>query len=179
MTTATETGERRRYWLSLAALVFVLPGAVLVNSWDSLSEWRRSHMRSPVVVERGATQRYAGAQWQLTGLTRLPAGTSGASVIVAEFDATVDDPALLQNSPCTVVLTDGKGRRWQPVFLPGRVVRQGRPAAADKPRCSALARAEKGKTIAMAETFTVPEDAADLALSLTIGAARPAFLVFR
>lgn len=179
MTAATGTGEKRRYWLSLAALVVVLPAAVLVNSWDSLSEWRRSHMRTPIVVERGAAERYAGAQWQLTGLTRLPAGPSGATVIVAEFEATVDDPALLQNSPCAVVLTDDKGRRWQPAFVPGRMVRQGRPAAADKPRCSGLAKGEKGKTIAMAETFTVPEEAAGLALSLTIGAARPAHLVFR
>lgn len=179
MTAATRTGERRRYWLSLAALVVVLPVAVLVNSWDSLSEWRLGHMRTPIIVERDAAERYAGAQWQLTGLTRLPGGASGATLIVAEFEATVDDPALLQNSPCAVVLTDDKGRRWQPVFLPPRLVRQGRPAAADKPRCSALARAEKGQTIAMAETFTVPEEAAGLTLSLTIGAARPAFLVFR
>jgi hypothetical protein len=66
-----------------------------------------------------------------------------------------------------------------PVFLPGRTVRQGRPAAADKPRCYGLARAEKGKTITMAETFTVPEGATGLALSITIGGARPAYLVFR
>jgi hypothetical protein len=58
-------------------------------------------------------------------------------------------------------------------------VRQGRPAAADKPRCYGLARAEKGKTITMAETFTVPEGATGLALSITIGGARPAYLMFR
>ena len=38
---------------------------------------------------------------------------------------------------------------------------------------------EKGKTITMAETFTVPEGATGLALSITIGGARPAYLVFR
>ena len=37
---ATGKSERRRYWLSLAALAIVLPAAIVVNSWDSLSEWR-------------------------------------------------------------------------------------------------------------------------------------------
>ena len=58
-------------------------------------------------------------------------------------------------------------------------MRLGPPGAADKPRCYGLARAEKGKTVTMAETFTVPESAAGLALSLSIGGARPANLVFR
>ena len=171
--------ERRRYWLSLAALVVVLPAAIVVNSWDSLSEWRRSRSTTPIAVERGKAQAYAGAEWQLTGLTRLPGTTPETTLIVAEFDAAVDDPTLLQAGPCAIALTDDRGRRWLPVFLPGHEVRQGRPAAADKPRCYGLARAEKGKTIAMAETFTVPASAAGLALAVTIGGARPAYVLFR
>jgi len=173
------TSERRRYWLSLGALVVVLPAAIVVNSWDSLAEWRRSQLQKPIVVERGSAQAYAGAEWQLTGLTRLPGATPDTTLIVAEFDAVVDDPTLLQAGPCAIALTDDKGRRWLPVFLPGRAVRQGRPAAADKPRCYGLARAEKGKTIAMAETFTVPESAAGLTLSVSIGGAKPASLVLK
>jgi hypothetical protein len=171
--------ERRRYWLSLAALVVVLPAAIAVNSWDSLSEWRRSQLTTPIAVESGAGAAYAGAHWRLVGLTRLPGPAPDAALVVAEFDAAVDDPTLLQAGPCTVALTDDKGRRWLPTFLPGRAVRQGRPAAADKPRCYGLAQAEKGKTVAMAETFTVPASAAGLALSVSIGGARPAYLVFR
>ena len=171
--------ERRRYWLSLASLVVVLPVAIVVSAWDNLSEWRRGQLRTPIAVERGATQGYAGAQWQLTGLTRLPGATPETALIVAEFDAAVDEPALLQAGPCAIALTDDKGRRWLPVFLSGRAVRQGRPAAADKPRCYGLSRAEKGKTVSMAETFTIPESAAGLALSITIGGARPAYLVFK
>ena len=177
MTAMAGMSERRRYWLSIAALVVVLPAAIVVNSWDSLSEWRQ--FSTPIAVNRGETHAYAGAQWQLTGLTHLPGATPDTTLIVAEFDAAVDDPALLQAGPCTVALTDDKGRRWLPAFLPARAVRQGRPAAADKPRCYGLARAEKGKTIAMAETFTVPESAAGLALSVSVGGARPAYLVFR
>ena len=56
-------------------------------------------------------------------------------------------------APAQMSVIDDKGRRWLPVFLPGRTVRQGRPTAADKPRCYGLARAETGKTIAMAETL--------------------------
>ena len=179
MMAAIFANERRRYWLSLAALAVVLPAAIVVNSWDSLSEWRRGRLSTPIAVERDAVQAYAGAQWRLVGLTRLPGATPDTTLIVAEFDAAVDDPALLQAGPCAVALTDDKGRRWLPAFLPGRAVRQGRPSAADKPRCHGLARAEKGKTIAMAETFTVPASASGLALSVSIGGARPAHLVFK
>ncbi len=45
MTAMAGMSERRRYWLSLAALVVVLPAAIVVNSWDSLSEWRRSQLQ--------------------------------------------------------------------------------------------------------------------------------------
>ena len=180
MKTATvPPGERRRYWLSLAALAIALPAAIAVNSWDSLAEWRSRNSRTPLAVERGATQRYAGAQWQLTGMTRLPEGSAETILIVAEFEAAVDDPDLLRKGPCVVVLTDDRGRRWKPTFLPGRVVRQARPEAADKPRCGAFPNAEKGKTIMMAATFTVPDSAAGLALSVTVAGARPAYLVFK
>ncbi len=172
-------GERLRYWFSLAALAIVLPAAILVNSWDNLSEWRSRNRHIPLAVERGATQRYAGAQWQLTSLTRLPEGPTGTIPIVAEFETVVDDPELLGKGPCVVVLTDDRGRRWQPTFLPARAVRQARPEAVDKPRCGAFPNAEKGRTIKMAATFTVPGSATGLALSVTMAGARPEYLVFK
>lgn len=172
-------GERRRYWLSFAALAIVLPAAILVSSWSSLSEWRRSHTTAPLIVERGAIRSYAGAQWQLTGLTRVRTGLPGEILIVAEFEAAVDDPELLRNGPCQVVLTDDRGRRWLPAFIPARIVRQVLPATVDKPRCSALAKAEHGHKIAMAETFTIPENATGLALAVTAVSARPEFLIFK
>lgn len=177
--TAVSSGERRRYWLSVAALAIVLPAAIAVNSWNSLEEWRSRHVRTPLAVERGAIQHYAGAQWQLSGLTRLSESPGNTILIVAEFEAAVDDPELLQKGPCQVILVDDRGRRWQPTFLPPRVVRQARPAAADKPRCGALLKAEKGKTTTMAETFTIPDGATDLALSVTIAGARPEYLLFK
>ena len=180
MVAAVQTrGERRRYWFSLAALAIVLPAAILVNSWDNLSEWRSRNRHIPLAVERGATQRYAGAQWQLTGLTRLPKGPTDTIPIVAEFETVVDDPELLRKGPCVVVLTDDRGRRWTTDFLPGRAVRQARPEAVDKPRCGAFPNAEKGRTIMMAATFTVPGSATGLALSVTVAGARPEYLVFR
>jgi hypothetical protein len=179
MAAVVHTGERRRYWLSLAALAIVLPAAIVVNSWNSATEWRSRNVRTPLVVERGAAQRYAGAQWRLTGLTRLAEGSADAILIVAEFEAAVDDPELLRKGPCEVVLTDDKGRRWQPAFIPPRAVRQGRPSAADKPRCGALLKAEKGKTIMMAESFMVPVSATGLEVTVTVAAARPAYLVLK
>lgn len=181
MMTATvpTRGERRRYWFSLAALAIVLPAAILVNSWDNLWEWRSRNSRTPLTVERGATQRYAGAQWQLTSLTRLPEGPTDTIPIVAEFEAAVDDPELLRKGPCAVVLTDDQGRRWQPTFLPARTVRQARPEAVDKPRCIAFPNAEKGRTIMMAASFTVPGSATGLLLSVTVAGARPEYLLLK
>lgn len=179
MAADVQSGERRQYWFSLLALAIVLPAAIAVNSWDSVSEWRSRNIRTPLAVDRGVTQHYAGAQWQLTGLTRLPAGSAESTLVVAEFEATVDEPQFLRDGLCQVVLQDDKGRRWQPAFVPGRAVRQARPAAADKPRCTAIAKAEKGKTIAMAESFTVPASATGLTLSVTVAAARPEYLVFK
>jgi hypothetical protein len=179
MAAATHPGERRRYWLSVAALAVVLPAAIVVNSWDSVSEWRSRNLRTPLTVERGATHRYAGAEWQLTGLTRLPEGSANTIVVLAEFQATVDESEFLRKGPCQVVLTDVQGRRWQPAFLPGRIVRKTRPDAVDKPRCGAFPNAEKGGTIAMTATFIVPDSATGLSLAVTIAGARPEYLVFK
>ena len=120
------TGERRRYWRSVTALMVVLPAAIVVNSWDSLSEWRRSQMRTPITVERGSAQAYAGAEWQLTGLTRLPGATPDTTLVVAEFDAVVDDPTLLQAGPCAIAnQTSGAISNIGPLLPCVRAIRPG------------------------------------------------------
>lgn len=174
--TAANTGERRRYWFSIAALAVVLPAAILVHTGDTLWEWLRD-VRNPIAVERGALQRYAGADWRLTGLARLPGSLPDTAVILAEFEATVDDPAQLAENPCQVALTDARGRRWEPAFL--TAVRKAKPAAADKPRCGLFEAISPGDTVMMAESFVVPEDAESLALSVSLAKALPAYLLFR
>jgi hypothetical protein len=150
-----------------------------VNAGQSVGEWRSRNVGTPVTVARGAAQHYAGAQWQLTALTRLRDAAPGTIVVVAEFDATVEDPEPLQKGICKVVLTDDKGRRWQPAFITSRVVRQGRPQADSKARCGTLMRAGKGNAVAMAEAFIIPESATGLAFTVTVATAWPDYLVFR
>jgi hypothetical protein len=179
MTAVLGSGERRRYWLSIAALAIALPVAIAVNAGQSAWEWRSRNVGTPVAVARGTTQHYAGAQWQLTALTRLRDAAPGTIVMVAELDATVEDPEALQRGICKVALADDTGRRWQPAFITSRVVRQGRPQADSKARCGTLMRAEKGKTVAMAEAFIVPESATGLAFTVTVATAWPDYLVFR
>jgi len=179
MTVVLQGNERRRYWLSLAALAIALPAAIAVNAGQSAWEWRLRNVGTPLAVVRGATQPYAGAHWQLTALTRLRDVAPGTSAVVAEFEAAVETPEPLHKGVCKVVLVDDRGRRWQPAFLASRVVRRGRPSADGKARCGSLMRAEKGKTVAMAETFVVPESATGLALTVTIATAWPDYLVFR
>ena len=161
----------------MAALLVAVPLATVANSWDSLRDWRTDTVRTPVVVGKRDTAAYAGAQWRLTGLTRLKDGTAGSQV-VAEFEAAVDDPAMLQHGTCIVALTDDKGRRWLPTFLQSRALRKAMPAV-DKPRCASLYRAEKGQTAMLAETFNVPDDIEGVALTVTVTSALPETLVFR
>lgn len=178
MAGAVSPGERRRYRLGLAALVVVLPAAILVHSGDGVVDLLRRTLSEPIVVERGAAQDYAGAMWRLGALTLLPGELPDTVVILAEFDASVTDAAHLQEAgPCTVALTDASGRRWEPLFLPEPAVREARPDAADKPRCGAFDGA--GGTITMAESFVVPESAEGLALSVTTAGELPDRLLLR
>ena len=180
MADAVSSGERRRHWLSVAALAVVLPAAIVVHSRGDLIDWLRKVQREPIIVERGAAHDYTGAEWRLTALTRLPGDLPDTIVVLAEFEAAVVDPARLQaGGPCTVVLTDASGRRWEPVFLTESAVREARPDAADKPRCADFSGAAAGDTITMAESFVLPEDAEGLALSVTMAGALPDRLVFR
>lgn len=178
MAGAVSSAERRRYRLSLAALAVILPAAILVHSRGDLVDLLRRTLREPVVVERGAVQDYAGARWRMETLAQLPGTLPETVVILAEFEAAATDAARLREAgPCTVALTDATGRRWEPVFLTEPIVRQARPDAADKPRCGAFDGA--GGTIAMAESFVVPEDAEGLALSVTMSGALPDRLLLR
>lgn len=178
MAGAVPSGERRRYRLSLAALVIVLPAAILVHSRGDIVEWLRRTLREPVVVERNAAQNYAGAEWRLESLTRLAGDLPDTIIVLAEFDASITDPARLREAgACTVALTDASGRRWEPLFLPEPAVREARPDAADKPRCGIFDGASG--TITMAESFLVPEGAEALALSVTMAGALPDHLLLR
>lgn len=162
------------------ALVVVLPAAIVVHSSGDLIDRLRRSLRDLLVVERGDAQDYAGAGWRLTEMTRLPGELPGTVIVLAEFEAAVADAGRLRGAaPCMAMLTDDRGRRWEPPFLPERAVRQARPDAVDKPRCGAFDGAVAGGTLAMAETFAVPEDARGLALSLTMTGALPDRLLFR
>jgi hypothetical protein len=181
MTEASATGvERRRYWISMAALAVALPAALVVQTWNSARTWRAENFRDPLHVERGEAQPYAGATWRLTDLARLAGGAPERTVVVAEFEATAEDAAPLVQVPCQVLLVDRRGRAWRPNFIPDRILRQMRPESVEKPRCGgpAFENVPKGGTVKMVETFEVPADAEGLQLSLTMLTARPQYLLF-
>jgi hypothetical protein len=172
--------EKRQYWLSLAALAVVLPATVALHSWESVTEWRKRHHTDPIAVAAGAAQSYAGAEWQLTSLSRMPGSRADAVVVLAQFEAAIDTEFEAGNF-CHVALTDADGRRWQPVFLSERIVRQMHPEAVEKPRCSTtrFETLTKGSRVTMAETFIVPDAAKDLALNVTMTGSLPQYLVLR
>lgn len=171
--------ERRTWWLSLAALVVVLPLAVAFRSYGSAVAWRSAQELDPTVAAAGGTAFYAGAEWRLGGLYKLQETGSSSAIILAEFEATVSDPAAFAAGACSVVLTDAARRRWQPLFLMPQAIRKARPEVADKPTCSSasLAPAAPGQRIVMAEAFMTPEEIADFDLVISLAQQRPAYLI--
>ncbi|WP_077962986.1 hypothetical protein [Ensifer adhaerens] len=173
--------EKRTFWTCLLVLIVALPAAFVVRAWESLreSQWLAAG-RAEIVVADGAPQAFAGGQWKLLDMRRLPR-TDDARVILAEFEASPTEPAILSQGACRVRLVDGKGRRFEPVTLTEPIVRKMYPEVAERPRCGVLAFADAkdGAVVRMAESFIVPADARDLLLRIEFPGASDETLVFK
>lgn len=175
----TTSGERRTRWLCMGALVLVLPAAVLVRSYEGALEWRKTLELEPVIAPTGGKAVYAGAEWRLSGLYKLAQPGEPAATVLAEIEATVTDPAVFATGgSCEVALTDSEGRRWKPLFLVSRAIRQARPEVSDMPTCAAvfLNAPKQGDSIMMAETFMIPSELKNLDVVITVAGERPAYL---
>ncbi|WDZ80568.1 hypothetical protein PWG15_22565 (plasmid) [Ensifer adhaerens] len=173
--------EKFTFWICLLALVVALPLAFAVRAWENLREghWLATH-KEEIVVEGGVGQAFAGGQWKLLDMRRLP-HTDDARVVLAELEVSPTDPAVLSQGACRVRLIDGKGRRFEPVTLTEPVVREMYPEAAERPRCgiTALAGAQNGAAVRMAESFIVPSEARDLSLRIEFPGASDETLIFK
>jgi hypothetical protein len=173
--------EKRTFWVCLLALVVMLPLAFVVRAWESLREshWLAAN-RTEIVVEDDAARDFAGGTWRLLDMKRLP-GANDARVILAEFEASPNDPAVLSQGACRVRLIDDKGRRFEPVTLTEPIVRKMYPEAAERPRCGVLAFADtkNGAVVRMAESFIVPAEARDLTLRIEFPGASDETLIFK
>lgn len=171
--------ERRTRWWCIGTLVLVLPAAVLVHSYEGALEWRKTLELEPVIAPRGGKASYAGAEWRLSGVYKLAVPGKPAATVLAEIEATITDPAVFAaGGPCEVTLTDAEGRRWKPLFLAPRALREARPQVSDMPSCNvAFSNAPKaGDRIAMAETFTIPAELDSLDIVIAVMGERPAYL---
>lgn len=173
-------GERRSRWLGLAGLAIALPVAILLHSGDGIPAWVARRMLSPTVIERGETHQFHGAQWRLTGPSRLKGEFLGTVLVVAEFEARVENPELLAaKGNCMIHLGDSSGRRWFPLFLPEWKVRQALATAAEKPRCGSLETMAVGRTLAMAEVFLVPDTVENPTLTVRLSSVADQEMRFR
>ncbi|MBK5571066.1 hypothetical protein [Ensifer sp. SSB1] len=173
--------EKRTFWTCLLALMVVLPLAFVVRAWESLRESRwLSTAKAEIVVEGGVKQAFAGGQWKLLDMRRLPR-TDDARVILAEFEASPTDRAVLSQGACLVRLIDDKGRRFEPVSLTEPIVRKMYPDVAEWPRCggTAFSDAKDGAAVRMAESFIVPAEARDLSLRIEFPGASAETLIFK
>lgn len=173
--------EKRTFWTCLLALIVALPLAFVARAWESLGESQWLAGGSPeVVVADGAAQAFAGGQWKLMDMRRLPR-TDDARVILTEFEASPTDLAALSKGACRVRLIDDKGRRFEPVTLTEPIVREMYPEVAERLRCSVLAftDAKAGSPVRMAESFIVPAEARDLSLRIEFPGASDETLVFK
>ncbi|WP_457580192.1 hypothetical protein [Ensifer canadensis] len=163
------------------ALVVVLPLAIVVHAWDSLRQMPFFSGKRDIIVERGVVQPYAGGQWKLEDLKRLPGPSDDARVVLAEFESEPKDLALLAQSVCRVLLVDAQGRRFEPLMLSEPIVREMYPEVAERPRCSsfAFANAGNGGAVKMAESFMVPAKASDLSLVVEVLGADDGALILK
>lgn len=171
--------ERRARWWCIGALFLALPAAILIRSYSDVLEWQKTLELDPVVAPSGRTAPYAGAEWRLSGLYKLAVPGKPAATALAEIEATITDPAVfVAGGPCEVALTDGDGRRWKPLFLTPRAIREARPEVSDMPSCGvAFSKTPKaGDRIMIAETFKIPSDLESLDVVISVAGQRPAYL---
>lgn len=178
MSVPASSRERKSYWISLVSLLAAVPLAVLVGSRGEFAAWLQRRMESPVTVERDGSVQGTGGSWRLISLRRLPGTLPDTSLMLAEIDLSVEAADVLQQAlPCALSLTDGAGRRWDPLPLPGRLLREADPEVADRPQCTTLTIGEAGDApLRVVELFLVPRQADGFTLSLALTGSPPILL---
>jgi hypothetical protein len=173
--------DRRMRWLSLAALLVLLPAAIWVRSYNGVSNWRAEQDLDPLIAEPGKTMLYGGAEWRLEGLYQLRQDDKKSAIILAEFEAKIKDPAAFAGGLCRVKLSDRGNRRWAPQFLTPYEVRKARPSIDERVTCgSATIKPLKAdETVKMAETFRAPAELTKFDLMISAANYRPAYLILR
>lgn len=178
MSVPASSRERKSYWISLVSLLAAVPLAVLVGSRGEFAAWLQRRMESPVTVERDGSVQGTGGSWRLISLRRLPGTLPDTSLMLAEIDLSVEAADVLQQAlPCALSLTDGAGRRWDPLPLPGRLLREADLEVADSPQCTTLTIGEAGDApLRVVELFLVPRQADGFTLSLALTGSPPILL---
>ena len=173
--------DRRLRWLSLVALILLLPATLWVRSEGSITAWRGEQELEPVITEPGKAAAYGGAEWRLEGLYQLPQQDGASALILAEFEARISDPQGFANGLCRVALGDRGARRWSPQFLTPREIRKARPSIDERVTCGSatLKTLKAGETVKMAETFLAPVGVTKFDLIISAANVRPAYLVLR
>lgn len=176
MSRSVSSQERKAYWISLSLLLVVVPIAIVMNSPGEFVSWVERRMERPNVVERGDSEPLGGAAWRLATLHRLAGTLPDTNLMLAEIDVSVRDIAALPQA-CELSLMDGMGRRWEPLPLPGLLLREVAPTAAGGSQCSTLQAGElEGQRLRVAELYLVPHDAEGFSLSLILPGELPLVL---
>lgn len=173
--------DKRIRWLSLAALLVLLPAALWLRSNENFAAWRADQEREPVIAGPGKPVRYGGAEWRLEGLYQLPRKDGASAFILAEFEARIEDPSAFAAGMCRVRLSDRGEKRWSPQFLVPSVIRKARPSIDERSTCGAatIKPLKTGDMVKMAETFIAPADLTKFDLTISEANVRPAYLVLR
>lgn len=172
---------KRLRWLSLAAVIVLLPAALWARSYESAMEWRGEQELNPLISEPGKAIAYGPAEWRLEGLYGLRQKDSDSVIILAEFEARITDPQAFTNGLCRIHLSDRGEKRWSPLFIVPRDIRKARPSIDERLTCASatLKSWKAGDTVKMAETFAAPAGLKDFELTLSTLNVRPAYLVLR
>lgn len=179
MTPSAPTTSRRSFWCCLFLLVLALPLAAFVQSKGEIVGWIRATILATKPLPYGSSALYAQAHFTLSGLESFDGPLPKTKRVAAKLDITIEDVAAFKAAmPCEISLHDAQNRRFKPLSPAENDLRKRKPEWAEKPNCNSLIGEERaGHTIAVVETYLVPDDAKIMSIDISMAGIKPLRLV--
>lgn len=176
--------ERRARWLSLAALVVIVPATMVAVGWRDWAEVRRTQQLDAIAVGAGEVGEYNGARVALAPLDVMPP-TPGLpadrAFVRARLAVTLERAAGEHWQACRQRLVDARGREWAAVdMVPFQIKRlMARPGEPAGGYCTILGLPgpKAGDSVIVESYYLVPREAIPtLSATLSTQGGRPAYL---
>lgn len=187
---STPHREKRIRWLSVGAVLLLLPIDFLASGHRNLKNLANDRELLIAEVPPGGSASYAGAIWRTAAFKVITDGSDqrlamppGRALVMVRLAAKVERDVGENWFVCRLTVVDGQGRRWSPLsialsneFEP-LIEPDGKTAAGCAP--VALAQPRAGSEVFMEERFLVPRSAlATLEARFSVYSERPRAIAF-